>query len=442
MDKHPDLSLLSSLGRGRLSRLQSREIVRHLLARCEGCCRMLAARALPPLRIRENRDAGAFEYAAAFAKARRETELRQAALIAERAAAPELLRELLAPPADRRQLLVAASPRYHTWALCELLLDAAGESGFQDPSHALGLARLGADVAGHLAPAVYGEARVNDLRARAWAVLGNARRIRSDFRQADEDFVKAERLLKKGTGDPVEKAHLLLLKSSLRGNQQRFREAFRLLDRVLAIGRQLGDEQLRGKALLMKGFQLGVAGDPEAAIHHLAAGIGKVDPGADRRLYMLAQHNLALYLTESGRHEEAASLLDSARPLYHQVGDRMSLLRLRWLEGKIAIALGRFGAAEETLRGVLEELVAHELGFDAALLSLDLASIYAQQGRGAEMRRLAEEMIPLFQSRDIHREAIAALLVFHQAAEMESVTLNLIHDVSRAARGLRCREPR
>jgi len=296
MDKHPDLSLLSSFGRGRLSRLQSREIVRHLLARCESCCRMLAARALPPLRVRENRDAEAFEYAAAFTNARRETELRQAALIAERAAAPELLRELLAQPAGRRQLLVAASPRHYTWAFCELLLDAAGESGFQDPSQALGLARLGVDVAGHLAPAVYGEARVNDLRARAWAVLGNARRIRADFRQAEEDFVKAERLLKKGTGDPVEKAQLLLLKSSLRGNQQRFQEAFRLLDRALAIGRKLEDEQLCGKALLMKGF--------------------------------------------------------------------------------------------------------------------------------------------------LHREAIAALLVFHQAARMESVTLNLIHDVSRAARGLRRRESR
>ncbi len=296
MDRHPELSLLPSFGRGRLTRRQSREIVRHLLARCESCCRTLAARALPPLRPGENRDAESFDYAAAFTKVRRETELRQAALTAERAAAPELLRELLAQPADRRQLLAAASPRYHTWAFCELLLDAAGEPGFPAPAHALGLARLGVDVAGHLAPAVYGEARVNDLRARAWAVLGNAQRLRSDLGQAEECFVKAERLLKQGTGDPVEKAQLLLLKSSLRGKQQRFREAFRLLDRVLAIGRKLGDEPLRGKALLLQGF--------------------------------------------------------------------------------------------------------------------------------------------------LHREAIAALLFFHQAAQMESVTLNLIHEVTRACRGLHCREPR
>ena len=442
MDRHPDLSLLPSFGRGRLSRRQNREIVRHLLARCESCCRRIAARALPPLRMWENRGGLAFDYEAAFRQSWLETERRQAALIAERAEAPELLRELLAQPAGGQHHLLASSPRYHTWALCELLLDAAGELGFQDPSRAVGLSRLGVEAAAHLTAAAYGEARVNDLRARAWAVLGNAQRIRADFRQAEEDFAKAERLLKKGTGDPVEKAQLLLLKASLRGNQQRFREAFRLLDRVSTIGRKLGDGQLRGKALIMRGFQLGIAGDAEAAIGHLAAGLREVDPSSDRRLFMLAQHNLALYLTESGRHEEALRLLEGARPLYHQVGDRMSLLRLRWLEGKIAIALGRFAPAEETLRGVLKELLEHELGFDAALLSLDLASIYAQQGRGAEMRRLAEEMIPLFQSRDIHREAIAALLVFHQAAQMERVTLNLIHDVSRAARGLRSRESR
>jgi hypothetical protein len=46
------------------------------------------------------------------------------------------------------------------------------------------------------------------------------------------------------------------------------------------------------------------------------------------------------------------------------------------------------------------------------------------------MRRLAEEMLPIFKSRDIHREALAALLVFQKAAEMERVTLGLIREVS------------
>lgn len=447
MDKHPDLTLLSEFGRGRLSRRRNRQIVRHLLAQCESCCRAIAPRSLLSL-LWPSASVRSYDYGGAFDQAWRETERRQTGLMAEKVEAPELLRELLAQQQDRQWKLAVASSRFHTWAFCGLLLEAAREWGFQDPARAVDLARLGVEIAARLDAPLYGEPRVNDLRARAWAGLGNALRIRSDFRAAEEAFVKAERLLKKGTGDPMEKAQVLLLKSSLRGNQHRFREAFRLLDRVVAIGHRCGDEQLCGKALIMRGFLVGLADDPEAAIHHLAAGIRKIDPTSDPRLYMVAQHNLVLYLSESGRYEEALRLLESARPLYHEVGDRMGLLRLRWLEGRIAISQSHFGEAEEMLRGVRRELIEREIGFDTALVTLDLAHIYSHQGRSAEVRRLAEEMIPLFQSRDIHREAIAALLVFHKAAEMESVTLRLIRDVrnylreSRAGRGLRSTEPR
>ncbi len=164
---------------------------------------------------------------------------------------------------------------------------------------------------------------------------------------------------------------------------------------------------------------------------------------------MAAHHNLTLYLTESGRYQEALQLLDGARPLYHRLGDQMSLIRLRWLEGKIAIALGQLAEAEQLLKEVRKELIERELGFDTALLSLDLADIYARQSRGAEMRLLAEQMIPIFRSRDVHREALAALLTFQRAAEMECVSLGLIREVSNhlkengtAAGGFRPRESR
>jgi tetratricopeptide (TPR) repeat protein len=200
--------------------------------------------------------------------------------------------------------------------------------------------------------------------------------------------------------------------------------------------------------MITRGFLLGIARDPEAAIRYLKEGIRKLDPDSDLRLLVAAHHNLTLYLTESGKYHEALELLDGARPLYHQLGDQMSLIRLRWLEGKIAIALGLLPEAEELLKGVRKDLIERELGFDTALLSLDLADIYARQSRGAEMRRLAEEMIPIFRSRDVHREALAALLTFQKAAEMECVTLGLIREVSSYLKedgtppGLRLRESR
>jgi tetratricopeptide (TPR) repeat protein len=455
MDKHPHPALLTCFGRGRLQRRKSREVVRHLLTDCEDC-RQVTGPLLPPAGVPDEEagvqvsgeTAPAADYGPAFDRSLQAVARMRAVLAAERAAVPQLMRELLAQPLDRQLDEAVAGSRYHTWGFCDLVLDTAREWGFQDPGRALDMARIGAEIAERLDGAVYGEGRVNDMAARAWAGLGGAQRIRGDFHAAEASFVRAEQRLKSGTGDLVEKAQVLLLKASLRGNQQRFREAFQLLDRVMSLGRRCEDDHLRGKALIMRGFLLGLANDPESAIRHLTEGLEKVDPESDPRLVIVAQHNLTLYLAEGGRYMEAMRLLESARPLYYQVGDQMSLLRLRWVEGKIASALGHFNEAEELLRGVQKELVERELGYDAALLSLDLATIYASQGRSAEMRRLAEEMIPIFKSRDIHREAIAALFVFQKAAEMERVTLGLIRDVtsylkeSRAASSLRSREPR
>ena len=41
------------------------------------------------------------------------------------------------------------------------------------------------------------------------------------------------------------------------------------------------------------------------------------------------------------------------------------------------------------------------VGYVFALVSLDLAAVYAEQGRSADMKRLAEEMLPIFSSRDV-----------------------------------------
>lgn len=453
--RHPHPALLDRFGRGRLQRHRSRDVVRHLLTECEDC-RRVTSDLLPPTavpgegeEVRARGEVKGSEYELAFERSEEAVERARRRLAAERAAASELMRELLALPLDRqREEVTADGSRYHNWGFCDLLLSTAREQGFQDPGRALELAGLGVEVAERLDGTVYGAARVRDIAARAWAAQGGAQRIRGDFHAAEASFVRAEQRLKQGTGDLVEKAHLLLAKASLRGNQQRFREAFHLLDRVTSLGRRCEDDQLCGKALIMRGFLVGLANDPEAAIRHLTEGLAKVDPESDPRLVIVAQHNLTLFLAEGGRYREAMSILESARPLYYQVGDQMSLLRLRWVEGKIASALGHYNEAEELLRGVQAELIERELGYDAALLSLDLATIYASQGRSAEMRRLAEEMIPIFKSRDIHREAIAALFVFQKAAEMERVTLGLIRDVtsylkeSRATASLRSRELR
>lgn len=145
---------------------------------------------------------------------------------------------------------------------------------------------------------------------------------------------------------------------------------------------------------------------------------------------LAAQHNLAVDLVDVGSPHEALLLLDTLRPLYSRLGERMNLLRLRWLEGQAAQALGQRDRAEAAYVEVIAGFQAHEIPYDAAVASLELATLYAEQGRTTEIKQLALEMLPVFQALEIQRETIAALILFRQAAEAETASLALIQHIA------------
>ena len=68
-------------------------------------------------------------------------------------------------------------------------------------------------------------------------------------------------------------------------------------------------------------------------------------------------------------------------------------------------------------------------GYDAAIVSMDLALLYLRQGRPAELKALAKEMLPIFRSQDIHRETVAALVLFQEAAREEQVTAAFVREL-------------
>jgi hypothetical protein len=52
--------------------------------------------------------------------------------------------------------------------------------------------------------------------------------------------------------------------------------------------------------------------------------------------------------------------------------------------------------------------------------------LYLRRGRTAELKRLARLMAPIFDAQDVHREAVAALLLFQKAVAAEQVTTESI----------------
>ncbi len=69
------------------------------------------------------------------------------------------------------------------------------------------------------------------------------------------------------------------------------------------------------------------------------------------------------------------------------------------------------------------------MGYDVALVSLEMAILYAGLGRTEQVKTLARHMTPIFQAHSIHREALAALTLFRQAAERERVTAELAREI-------------
>lgn len=420
---HPDATTLEKFRLAKLSVEEAKPVVRHLLAGCAACSQRFQT--VPSAADGNGSLAPRVDFQA--------LEDLAAAMDQEHREALELYSELSQYPPAQQRALVANDPRFQTLGLVELLFQKCCASGFRDAAKAVSMAELALSILQVLDERFYGCQMIADYMARGFSCLANAQRVANNFRAAEKSFRRAIEYLRQGTGDALEEAIILHHYASLRGEQQKYNEAFNLFDKAIAVYKNLKEQHKYGKALIDKGLYLGYSGDYLAAIKHLEEGLEIVDRRKDLRHLLAAEHNLALFLAESGRYAETQRRLENIKEIYiqvyHEVGDEMSVVRRRWLEGKIAQGLGKIGEAEKALQEVRDEFVTRGLAFDGALASLELAAVYVQQGRSGEVCRLAAEMVPIFQSRDIHREAMAALLFFRQAAEREEATFDLIQEV-------------
>lgn len=348
----------------------------------------------------------------------------------ERADAPGLFVELLKYPSDQRDLVLHNLPRFHSWGVFELLVERSLEATPRDPAHGEELGLLALRLSEFLDANRYGAGLIEDLRARAWAHVGNACRVRSDLQAAEEAFTTAYQHLQAGTKDFLERAILLDLEASLRRDQRRFEDAFRLLRRAVAIFLQNNQQHRAGRTLVNLATVHHHVGTPAEGIPLLHQALDLIDPEQEPRLLLCARHNLVDYLTGTGRFLEAQKFYREARSIYRSFPDAWSQNRRKWVKGKIVRGLGQAEQAESLFLAARDGFVAEGIPYDTALVSLELATLYAEQGRTADLKRLAGEMMPIFSSLNIHREALAALAYLKQAAEAERASLELVRSVA------------
>ena len=344
--------------------------------------------------------------------------------------APELWQRLAGRPYPDQRQEVETDEDLHVWGLCQLLLAKSRDAVFSDPAQGVNLANLALQVVRHLGEA-YDPSWIMDLRARCFAYLGNARRVLGELRSAEDAFRKANDCLSRsGTGNLEIRAEILGLESSLRRAQRRLTDALALLDMALETHQENGDRQAIGKALLKKAKILQEMDDLPRSIELLQEAASKLDPRGERRLLILTRYNLLGCLALAERYGEAERLLPEVQSLFSEDAQPLDLVRLHWAEGLIHLGLGRLGPAEAAFRDVQREFLSRGMGYDAALVSLDLARLYAQEGCPDDLKKLASELMPIFESRDVHREAIVALLMFQRACEEERMTVEMVREVA------------
>lgn len=303
---------------------------------------------------------------------------RWAALERERDAAPSLFGSLVTLEPGQQRLLVRNSRRFQTWGLCELLIARGKEETYTDARHGEELLHLSIAVSAHLAPASYGREFVEDLRARSWGAIANARRCQRDLTASEEAFEEAFSHLRRGTADPLEQATLLDLQASLLRAQQRTEESLRLSRRAISVFQRLGQTQATAKALVKSSLTYQERGDLSRSAENLDRSLRLIDAFREPRLALCAANNLATVLAYSGRFLEARKVLLQARSLYARFPEFEK--HHLWVEGIVAGALGRPVEAEAALRRAREGFLAARMIPQADLVARDLAALRSQVG--------------------------------------------------------------
>ena len=324
--------------------------------------------------------------------------------------------------AEDRLAAARVAPELHNWALC---VEAAEESR-RAASRDLEEAACWARVAVVLAERVPGpeEWRCR-LLGMALAVEANVRRVEGKLKAARAGLRKAKPAWLAGS-DPLQildPALLLDLDASLCRAERRFGAALDRLEEALRVGR------CRERYLVKKGSVLAVMGDYERALEALLA--SQPDRDADPRLWYQHRFNIAVIYTHLERHGEAKGLLPEVRAVATAFGDRIFLIRVTWLEGRLAAGLGRTQEALGLLERARVEFHAREMSYDVALALLETLALLLGEGRTVEVKALAPRLAELFTAEGIHREALVALRILHEAVESETATAELARRVLR-----------
>lgn len=414
MNEHPTAAELRAFLEGQLTPEQRRAVITHLVQGCPTCSAAAAvAFGFRPASPDEYQAVTTRVFRTVSRKVKQERErARDAVSQLEQGTKTSFLRR-----------------RLHRLTLFEELLARSWELRQENPGKMIELARHATLVARTLEPQV-GSRLASDLQCRAWAELGNAYRVAEDLDEAEHAFRRAETLFQQGTQDEFLEARILDLRASYYGDRREFDLALAALDIVFEIYSRYGDRHLAGRALITKGLHTSYKGDADEAVQTIQRGLTLIDPERDPSLYFAAVHNLARGLMEKDQFQEARKVLSRNAWRQQEAGGCLNLLKFQWLDAQISAGLQEFYRAEIGFLNVKEGFRAAGIFYDAAIVALDLATLWLRQRRMAEAKAVSLEAYNIFSSLGIRREGTGAFLVLMKAFQLGVATVDLVKSVA------------
>ena len=420
-EEHLSRKLLERFLFFELSPEESTPIVNHLLSRCPECravAEEVAARfglafrngqfvvPKPPMNFEQ-----AFQlvYARAF-----DPHPLKEKIAEQHVRARGLWSEIAALKPEERLAIVKGDGRFHIWGFFDRVIEEAREAWLTDPEDAVALATLALSVHTYLQAEEYTAAFLGDLKCQGLGVLGNAKRRAADFEGAAEALAAAREALEEGSGDPLEEANLISFQASLRADLGYFEEAAEMLTHAQELLLEVKDEGASARLHLQQGLYIGYA-DPAKGITWIEEALVLLAGIQDASLELCGRHNLAWFLVEAGRVNDAMSMLSFTRPLYRQFGDAPTQLRLHWLEGRIARELGDLRGATSTFRRTAAEFLRHKMRFEHVLISVDLMEVLVTQERFLEAIALGRRVYQLLEGWRVHPELRAVWYLTSEA---------------------------
>ncbi|MEM9291399.1 MAG: hypothetical protein AAGD01_06945 [Acidobacteriota bacterium] len=362
------------------------------------------------------------------------------ALAVSRYQAPALWAELSELPESEWSQRVQEDPRFASWGFVEHLCAMSRSTANGQPARALAMCELAEELAEVAHCDQLPESIRPELRMLAVAHRANVYRVLDDEQVAERLFRKAEAHWEVAEDEFLHYRPLVLaLRTSLLVSKRLMDDAFETVREGLILARDLSTPrpELVAHLQILQAIVLAETGRVEEAGDVLADAARGIDPQQHPLLWTALRHNQVDCLTRLERYEEAAELMPEVEAFVADTGFEHTKVRLGWTWARIHQGLGRFEEAIGLYDAARQYFLEESMPFTYAIASLELASVFLELGYTQQVQRIAAEVLPTFQARDVHREVFAALSLFQSAAAVDKVSKEMVLDIAHYLRQAR-----